>query len=654
MEIYTFSSRHRVVASVFEIQPVTSTRRTGLRECPCRVELISGRLHPRAYNVFEIETSGHNETIWACSTFDWKMNPNDSECFFTWSFNRRSSNNTGWSSSKNLATVSKKDAAPKLQCHFLVGSAGNLFTEASPRTCMLPPMTDSADVKRHSARGGHQRCGGLHLVKLRNRWWYARQRTVAEPLLRESVVDGASLPMARVMLGEVPQAQHSGLGSKRRKPFRKNGYGIKISEMSIVFCVANTKSHCSMWQGCGRKSIKNLWSGEWRPHRSARLHVKDDLLIGTLNKVCNDCGLRMNLNARNKTTRCVRSDFTLTLCGVCRCGRGVCLVCVRVWCVCVFVWVFVCCGTFKKVEKPYFGLKNASVCTFKTSPCVPAPRAHVLTCARFNMCAWCRRTRGRRGRTHGGFEWPPQHHDNAHNNDHQQHHSSPKFPHVRFSRDSEVHLNKHWILHIFSLRVGREQHVHHSLYLRETRWAECNERFARQYRCGNDCRRLSALVLNRFDIQSRRGHHVECHGYSCRLSALGNHIVSTPFQIVEDDEHKKHKKSSPHVSVHTLIFHETHYPLSPPGNPNTIQYLIPGRTTNVELLKQMKNWQRPSQDPWSHCLINSRETTKCQTNYYSGRQKDNSHTFILLPQQVTAIIDGHECDLLKKLKTCGK
>ena len=96
--------------------------------------------------------------------------------------------------------------------------------------------------------------------------------------------------------------------------------------------------------------------------------------------------------------------------------------------------------------------------------------------------------------------------------------------------------------------------------------------------------------------------------------------MSTPFEtIVEEDT----QKIVTHVSVHTLIFHETHYPLFPPGNPNTIQYLIPGRTTNVELLKQVKNWQSPSRDPWSNCLINSRETTKGQTNYYSGRQKDN-------------------------------
>ena len=42
-------------------------------------------------------------------------------------------------------------------------------------------------------------------------------------------------------------------------------------------------------------------------------------------------------------------------------------------------------------------MKHVSVCTFKTSPCVPAPRAHMLK----HVCAWCRYTRGRFERTHG-------------------------------------------------------------------------------------------------------------------------------------------------------------------------------------------------------------------------------------------------------------
>ena len=71
----------------------------------------------------------------------------------------------------------------------------------------------------------------------------------------------------------------------------------------------------------------------------------------------------------------------------------------------------------------------------------------------------------------------------------------------------------------------------------------------------------------------------------------GNHTVSTPFQtIVEEDT----QKIVTLMSVQTLTFHETHCtPPFPPGNPNTIQYLIPVRATNVELLKQVKNWQSP-------------------------------------------------------------
>ena len=55
-------------------------------------------------------------------------------------------------------------------------------------------------------------------------------------------------------------------------------------------------------------------------------------------------------------------DVVVVLCGVCRCGRGVVVVVVCVW----FV------------------------------PCMPA---HAHMC--FNVCAWCRYTRGRFERTHG-------------------------------------------------------------------------------------------------------------------------------------------------------------------------------------------------------------------------------------------------------------
>ena len=88
-----------------------------------------------------------------------------------------------------------------------------------------------------------------------------------------------------------------------------------------------------------------------------------------------------------------------------------------------------------------------------------------------------------------------------------------------------------------------------------------------------------------------------------------NHIVSVPFETIE-----KTKKC-----FFSLFFVS-------PGNTNTIKNLIPGWTTIVKLLKQVKNWQSPSRDPWSNCLIYSREDDKSQTKYYSGRQKDNSKT----------------------------
>ena len=109
-------------------------------------------------------------------------------------------------------------------------------------------------------------------------------------------------------------------------------------------------------------------------------------------------------------------------------------------------------------------LKNL-VCPSKTSLCGRSKRPrvcqhHAHTC--FNMCAWCRHARRHFGRTHGdvldghtgvlnGHTTPPQHHDNAHNHDHQQHFSSPKFAHVWSSGASEVHQSKHWILHTLQL-----------------------------------------------------------------------------------------------------------------------------------------------------------------------------------------------------------
>ena len=84
----------------------------------------------------------------------------------------------------------------------------------------------------------------------------------------------------------------------------------------------------------------------------------------------------------------------VVLCCVVLCGVGA-----GVGVQCVVCGVCAVCGAAWHAEKP-------SVCRFKTSPCVPAPRAHVL----FNMHAFCtypRRpfepthTRGRFEPTHG-------------------------------------------------------------------------------------------------------------------------------------------------------------------------------------------------------------------------------------------------------------
>ena len=108
-----------------------------------------------------------------------------------------------------------------------------------------------------------------------------------------------------------------------------------------------------------------------------------------------------------------------------------------------------------------------------------------------------------------------------------------------------------------------------------------------------------------------------CHGQSCRLPALvfdhfdfqntarESHCVNTIC------DHRKKTKKKTFCSIFCVS----------PGHHRTIQNLIPGWTTIVKLTKQVKNWQSPSRDPWSNCLINSREDDKGQSYYYSGRQK---------------------------------
>ena len=130
------------------------------------------------------------------------------------------------------------------------------------------------------------------------------------------------------------------------------------------------------------------------------------------------------------------------------------MVVVCVWCVCVRV--------LRHAEKTR---KNPFVDS-DTPPCVHSKRPHVCwhhahMC--FKMCAWCRYTRGRFERTCGGvFE-------STYGGGRRQF-CLPRKVHVEFSLGpTEVHQRNPWILHIFSLRMNREQHVsdssNHSLHL---------------------------------------------------------------------------------------------------------------------------------------------------------------------------------------------
>ena len=85
---------------------------------------------------------------------------------------------------------------------------------------------------------------------------------------------------------------------------------------------------------------------------------------------------------------CGRGGVCGLACGCVR--RGVLCACGLCLCVCVCVSVLV-------KKNPVCRFQHASVCTLKTSPCVPATCPHVQS-----MWTFCQYTRGRFERTHGG------------------------------------------------------------------------------------------------------------------------------------------------------------------------------------------------------------------------------------------------------------
>ena len=110
------------------------------------------------------------------------------------------------------------------------------------------------------------------------------------------------------------------------------------------------------------------------------------------------------------------SLLSLSLHGVCLSLSPCDVVCVpAVLCVGVCCWCVLCVGVGVRVwllvvyvvvvERAVWHAEKPHVSTHKTPPCVRSKRPrvhqhHAHMC--FNMCAWCRYTRGRIERTHGG------------------------------------------------------------------------------------------------------------------------------------------------------------------------------------------------------------------------------------------------------------
>ena len=162
------------------------------------------------------------------------------------------------------------------------------------------------------------------------------------------------------------------------------------------------------------------------------------------------------------------------LCCVVLCCVVLCCVvwCGVVWCgvvlCCVLCCVVLCCVVCGVVCGAAWHAEKTSVCRFKTSPCVPAPRAHVLPHAGVvpeHTVTFRIYTRRFLRRTHGGEEGKEGEGRGVtvSSADHET-------AHVELSRALERFTERNpWFLPIQGLRTSREQHVlessNHSLYL---------------------------------------------------------------------------------------------------------------------------------------------------------------------------------------------
>ena len=151
----------------------------------------------------------------------------------------------------------------------------------------------------------------------------------------------------------------------------------------------------------------------------------------------------------------------------------------------------------------------------KTSPCVPATRAHIFSCARGAG------THGDILNGHTGFSaCHTTTQDTTHKTTHNTTHSSPKFVHVGLLRASEVHQKQ-------------ALDLTHFQFENRSRTTCC--RFLQSFALpeGNKLSGISRTICT--SVSLRKSH---CHGYSCRLPALVSNFSPLDIQSTARGSHR--------------------------------------------------------------------------------------------------------------------
>ena len=117
-------------------------------------------------------------------------------------------------------------------------------------------------------------------------------------------------------------------------------------------------------------------------------HTENESSLFSLLLSCLLCLLSLSLSFFVSACLCLRVLLRSCCCGVLWCVMLCCVLCCGVCARCV-VW----CGALKNPVRPL----NTSPCVRPKRPHVSRHHAHMLK----HVCAWCRFTRGRFGRTHG-------------------------------------------------------------------------------------------------------------------------------------------------------------------------------------------------------------------------------------------------------------